>query len=64
MQPKAETFGMIMNVSEEGETIESLFDTNGKVLPEAGAVKKFNEHLYTGGDVLPYVGKYKLSTSK
>ncbi|PQB06879.1 hypothetical protein BST83_06735 [Polaribacter filamentus] len=64
MQPKAETFGMIMNVSEEGEIIESLFDTNGKVLPEAGAVKEFNGHLYIGGDVLPYVGKYKLSTSK
>ena len=60
MQPKAETFGMVMNVSEEGEIIESLFDTNGTVLPEAGAVKEFNGHLYIGGDVLPYIGKYKL----
>ncbi len=60
MQPKAETFGMIINVSEEGEIIESLFDTNGTVLPEAGAVKEFNGHLYIGGDVLPYIGKYKL----
>jgi sugar lactone lactonase YvrE len=60
MQPKAETFGMIMNISKEGEIIESLFDTNGTVLPEAGAVKEFNEHLYIGGDVLPYIGKYKL----
>lgn len=60
MQPKAETFGMVMNVSEEGEIIESLFDTNGTVLPEAGAVKEFNGHLYIGGDVLSYIGKYKL----
>lgn len=60
MQPKAETFGMIMNISKEGEIIESLFDTNGTVLPEAGAVKEFNGHLYIGGDVLPYIGKYKL----
>ena len=60
MQPKAETFGMVMNISEEGEIIESLFDTNGTVLPEAGAVKEFNGHLYIGGDVLPHIGKYKI----
>ena len=55
---------MVMNVSEEGEIIESLFDTNGTVLTEASAVKEFNGHLYIGGDVLPYIGKYNLSTSK
>jgi sugar lactone lactonase YvrE len=64
MQPKAETFGMIMNVSKEGEIIESLFDTKGIVLPETGAVKEFDKHLYIGGDVLPYIGKYNLSTGK
>ena len=64
MQPEAETFGMIMNISEGGEIIESLFDTNGTVLPEAGAVKEFNGYLYIGGDVLPYIGRYKLPTSK
>ena len=62
MQPKAETFGMVMNVSEEGEIIESLFDPHGTILPEAGAVKEFNGYLYIGGDVLPYIGKYKLDT--
>ena len=64
MQPKAETFGMVMNISKEGKIIESLFDTNGTVLPEAGAVKEFNGHLYIGGDVLPYIGKYNLSAHK
>ncbi|MFT4850744.1 MAG: sugar lactone lactonase YvrE [Sediminicola sp.] len=64
MQPKAEAFGMILNVSKKGEIIESLFDTNGTILPEAGAVKEFKGQLYIGGDVLPYIGKYKLSTSK
>jgi sugar lactone lactonase YvrE len=62
MQPKSETFGMVMNVSEKGVIIESLFDTNGTVLPEAGAVKEFNGSLYIGGDMLPYIGKYKLDT--
>ena len=60
MQPEAERFGMIMNISMNGKIIETLFDTNGTILPEAGAVKEFNGHLYIGGDVLPYVGKYKL----
>ena len=40
---------------------KTLFDTNGTILPEAGAVKEFNGHLYIGGDVIPYIGKYKLS---
>ena len=60
MQPKAERFGMIMNISEEGEILSSLFDTNGEVLPEAGAVKEHNGYLYIGGDVIPYIAKYKL----
>ena len=60
MQPKAERFGMVMNISKDGEIIETLFDTNGTILPEAGAVKEFNGHLYIGGDVIPYIGKYKL----
>lgn len=62
MQPKAETFGMIMNISTDGEIIATLYDPSGSMLPEAGAVKEFNGYLYIGGDVLPYVGKYKLST--
>jgi len=64
MQPKAEPFGMVMNVSIEGDIIATLFDPNGTVLPEAGAVKESNGYLYIGGDVLPYVGKYKLPSNK
>ena len=64
MQPKAEQFGMVMNISMDGEIIETLFDTEGTILPESGAVKEYEGHLYIGGDVLPYVGKYKLSSIK
>lgn len=64
MQPKAERFGMVMNVSKDGDIIETQFDTNGTVLSEAGAVKEFNGYLYIGGDVIPYIGKYKLSANK
>lgn len=62
VQPKAEPFGMVMNISKDGEILGSLFDTQGEVFPEAGAVKEYNGYLYIGGDVLPYIGKYKLDT--
>lgn len=62
MQPKATPFGMVMNVSTDGRILETLFDTQGAILSEAGAVKEFNGYLYIGGDVLPYIGKYKLGT--
>lgn len=62
MQPKAEPFGMVMNISTDGEILTTLFDTQGAILSEAGAVKEFKGYLYMGGDVLPYIGKYKLDT--
>jgi len=61
MQPKAERFGMVMNISKDGEIIETLYDSKGIILPETGAVKEYNGYLYLGGDVLPYIGKYKLT---
>ena len=62
MQPKAEPFGMVMNISKEGKILETSFDTQGAILSEAGAVKEFKGYLYIGGDVLPYIGKYKLDS--
>ncbi|THU38203.1 SMP-30/gluconolactonase/LRE family protein [Niastella caeni] len=60
LQPKAEKFGMVMNISKEGKILSSLFDTKGMVMPEAGAVKEHKGFLYLGGDVLPHIGKYQL----
>jgi sugar lactone lactonase YvrE len=60
LQPKAEKFGMVMNISKEGKILQSLFDTKGITLPEAGAVKEHRGYLYIGGDILPHIGKYKL----
>jgi sugar lactone lactonase YvrE len=60
LQPKAEKFGMVMNVSEDGKILQSFFDTKGNVLPEAGAVKEYGGSLYIGGDVLPHISKLKL----
>jgi sugar lactone lactonase YvrE len=61
LQPKADKFGMVMNVSQEGAILQSFFDTKGIIMPEAGAVKEYNGYLYLGGDVVPHIGKYKLN---
>ena len=60
LQPKQELFGMVLNIFQNGEVINALFDTTGKFIPEAGAVKEFNGHLFIGGDVTSFIGKYKL----
>lgn len=60
LQPKADKFGMVLNISKDGEILQSLFDSKGIMMPEAGAVKERNGFLYLGGDVLPHIGKYKL----
>lgn len=60
LQPKQDKFGMVMNISEKGLILKTLFDTLGVKLPEAGAVKEKNGYLYIGGDNLPYIGKLKL----
>jgi sugar lactone lactonase YvrE len=60
MQPKADPFAMVLNISENGIILSSLFDTKGKVLQEAGSVKEYNGYLYLGGDLNPYITKYKL----
>lgn len=64
LQPKQELFGMILNISEDGKVISTLFDTTGKFTPETGAVKEYNGYLYIGGDIIPYIGKYKLEDYK
>ena len=60
LQPKAEKFGMVMNISKEGEILQTLFDTSGVAVPETGTVKEKDGYLYFGGDVVPFIGKYKL----
>jgi sugar lactone lactonase YvrE len=60
LQPKPEKFGMVMNISQDGKILESLFDTKGTTMPEAGAVKEYKGYLYLGGDVVSHIGKYKL----
>lgn len=60
VQPKAEKFGMVLEVSEKGEIVDALFDPQGRIVSEAGAVEEIADYLYLGGDVVSYVSKYPL----
>jgi len=60
MQPKQDEYGLILNLSEQGEILSSFFDSTGKVIPEAGSVKENRGLLYIGGDIVPYIAVYKL----
>ena len=60
LQPKAELFGMILRLSEDGQILNAYFDPDGSVAPETGTVKEYNGYLYIGGDVVPYIGKFKI----
>lgn len=60
LQPNPEKFGMVMNISPDGAILKTLFDTTGTVVPETGTVKEKDGYLYFGGDVAPFIGKYKL----
>ncbi len=60
LQPKQEKFGMVLNISPTGKIIETLLDSTGAFVPEAGAVKEDKGYLFLGGDIVPYISKYKL----
>ena len=49
-----------MNISPDGTILKTLFDTTGTAVPETGTVKEKDGYLYFGGDVAPFIGKYKL----
>ena len=60
IQPKAEKFGMILEISETGKIIQALYDATGESVMEAGAVKEFDNYLYIGGDWVSFISKYNL----
>lgn len=60
VQPKAEKFGMILEISDAGTILQALFDPSGEFVMEAGAVKEFRNNLYIGGDVVSYIAKYSI----
>jgi len=60
LQPRQQRFGMVLNINENGEVLRGLFDPNGILVPEAGAVKEFKGVLYMGGDLVPVISKFHL----
>lgn len=60
MQPKQEPFGIVMNISEEGEVLTVFYDTTGEKVSEASSIEEHNGYLYLGGDLVNHIGKFKL----
>ncbi len=60
LQPQNKPFGMIMQLSEEGEILKTYFDTAGKAVSEASSIEEGDGYLYFGGDLTGHIGKYKL----
>ncbi|MCH2232753.1 MAG: SMP-30/gluconolactonase/LRE family protein [Crocinitomicaceae bacterium] len=60
LKPKPEKFGMVAEITSEGDIVRCLFDPAGELVTESGALKEHNGHLYLGGDVVPYVSRIKL----
>lgn len=60
LQPKQESFGMIMHVSESGDILKTYYDTTGKLVPEASSIEERDGYIYLGGDLTGHIGKYKI----
>jgi len=60
LQPKQESFGMIMHISENGKILKTYYDTTGKFVSEASSIEEHNGYLYLGGDLTDHIGKYKM----
>ncbi|MBB3699165.1 SMP-30/gluconolactonase/LRE family protein [Flammeovirga yaeyamensis] len=60
LQPKQESFGMIMHLSEEGKVIKTYYEPTGEIVSEASSVEEHNGYLYLGGDLTDHIGRYKL----
>jgi len=60
LQPKQESFGMVMHISENGDILKTYFDTTGNFVSEASSVEEYDGYLYFGGDLTGHIGKYKL----
>ena len=60
IRPKADVFGMVLEVTKDGKVLRGLFDTSGEYVPEAGSVRENSGSLYIGGDYVGYISKYAL----
>ena len=57
LKPAPEAFGMLMEVSDEGQIIRTFLDSSGSQVAEAGAILEKEGTLYLGGDKVSYVSK-------
>ncbi|OHX64312.1 SMP-30/gluconolactonase/LRE family protein [Flammeovirga pacifica] len=60
LQPKQESFGMIMHLDPKGKVIKTYYEPSGEIVSEASSVEEHNGYLYLGGDLTNHIGRYKL----
>ncbi|KXX69053.1 SMP-30/gluconolactonase/LRE family protein [Flammeovirga sp. SJP92] len=60
MKPKPEKYGLVMEVSDQGEIIRVFTDEEGKVVEEAGAIVEKDGLLFLGGDIVNSVSVFEL----
>lgn len=61
MQPKQQAYGMFMHVNSEGKVLKTYFDPSGDYISEVSSIEEKDGYLYLGGDLINYIGKYKLN---
>lgn len=60
LQPKQRAYGIIMHLSEQGQVLQTYYDTTGKFVSEASSIEERDGYIYIGGDLTRHIGKYKL----
>ena len=59
MQPPQKPYGIVMHLSQEGEILQSYYDTSGKFVSEASSIEEYEGELYLGGDLIDHIGRFR-----
>jgi hypothetical protein len=62
IRPKAQLFGLLLHINEDGKILNSYYDTDGTVVSEISSVYEFNGQLFIGGDDLDHINYIDLKT--
>jgi hypothetical protein len=62
--PKAQPYGLVLRMNEEGEILNSYHHPSGEHLNAVTSVHEHDGHLYLGTLINDWIGKYKLPPSE
>ncbi len=55
MRPKAQLFGLLLHVNEDGKILNCYYDTDGNVVSEISSVYEYGGKLFMGSDDLDHI---------